>query len=151
MTEQKNKNRKRTLSRLVAAQILYQHDFHQRKKSYEEIKEELVANYVLDSEEEITSYKEKIDEEFLNQLLSATAVFEKLDQEIEPLLQQPVAKLDLLILQILRLAIFELKILQDAPNKVVIDEYVGIAASFFDRKKVTFTNAILDKFKDNSK
>ena len=151
MTEQKNKNRKRTLSRLVAAQILYQHEFHQKKKSYEEIKENLIANYVLDSEEEITSYKEKIDEDFLDKLLSSTAVFEKLDQEIEPFLQQPVAKLDLLMLQILRLAIFELKTLQDAPNKVIIDEYVGIAASFFDRKKVTFANAILDKFKDNSK
>lgn len=151
MTEQKNKNRKRTLSRLIAAQILYQHDFHEKKKSYDEIKRELVANYVLDNEDEISSYKEKIDEEFLDQLLCATEVFEKLNQEIEPLLQQPISKLDLLMLQILRLAIFELKILQGAPNKVIIDEYVSIAASFFDQKKVTFVNAILDKFKDGSK
>ena len=136
MTKQKSKNRKRTLSRLVAAQILYQHDFHERKKSYDEIRRELVANYVLDNEDEISSYEEKIDEEFLNQLLGVTAVFEKLDQEIAPFLQQKISQLDLLMLQILRLAIFELKMLQDAPNKVIINEYVGIAASFFDHKKV---------------
>jgi N utilization substance protein B len=150
MTEQKNKNRKRTLSRLIAAQILYQREFNS-EKSYDEIKKELVANYVLDHEDEISSYAEKIDEDFLTQLLASAHLFEKIDQEIIPLLQQPIAKLDLVMLQILRLAIFELKTLKDAPQNAVIDEYVGIAASFFDRKKVTFVNAILDKFKDQSK
>ncbi len=150
MTEQKNKNRKRTLSRLIAAQILYQREFNS-EKSCDEIKKELVANYVLDHEDEISSYAEKIDEDFLTQLLASAQLFEKIDQEIIPLLQQPIAKLDLVMLQILRLAIFELKTLKDAPQNAVIDEYVGIAASFFDRKKVTFVNAILDKFKDQSK
>jgi N utilization substance protein B len=147
MTEHKNKNRKRTLSRLIAVQILYQQDFQSEKKSYEKIKQELIENYVLDTEDEISSYKEKIDEDFLNQLLAVAQIFEKIDQEISPLLQQPLFKLDLVMLQILRLAVFELKILKDAPENAVINEYVGIAASFFDQKKVTFVNAILDKIK----
>lgn len=150
MTEQKNKNRKRTLSRLIAVQILYQREFNS-EKSYEEIKDDLVANYALDNEDEISSYAEKIDEGFLTQLLRSVELFEKTDQEIAPLLQQPIANLDLVMLQILRLAIFELRTLKDAPQNVVIDEYVGIAVSFFDQKKVTFVNAILDKFKDQSK
>ena len=151
MTNQKNKNRKRTLSRLVAAQILYQYDFHEQKKTYDEIKNDLVANYVLGSDDSVSSYKEKIDEDFLDQLLAVTQVFSKIDQEIAPFLQQPVSKLDQVMLQILRLAVFELLLMKDAPSKVVIDEYVGIAASFFDQKKVTFVNAILDKFKDSNK
>jgi N utilization substance protein B len=48
------------------------------------------------------------------------------------------------MLQILRLAAFEIKFLLDVPTKVVIDEYVGIAASFFDETKVTFVNAVID-------
>lgn len=149
MTKQKNKNRKRTLSRLMAIQILYQHDFHLGKKSYEEIKKDLIENYILNSDDEISSYQEEIDAEFLDQLLASPQLFTKIDQDITPFLQQgwTPEKLDKVVLQILRLAIFEMQMFKDIPPKVVIDEYVSIAASFFDQKKVTFVNAILDKFK----
>ncbi len=83
----------------------------------------------------------------MDKLISAPQLFEKIDQDIAPFLQQPVSKLDKIVLQILRLAIFELQMLKDIPPNVVIDEYVGITASFFDHKKVTFVNAVLDKLK----
>lgn len=147
MTEQKNKNRKRTLSRLIAVQVMYQFFFNSQKKSCEEIKNELVQNYSFDHEDEISSYEEKIDADLLNKLIASIHLFEQIDQEITPFVQQSVSKLDSLVLQILRLAVFEMKTLQESPPKVIIDEYVGIASSFFEFKKVTFVNAILDKFK----
>ena len=53
-------------------------------------------------------------------------------------------KLDGVARQVLRLGAFELKFIKNIPLKVVIDEYVDIAASFFDSKKITFINATLE-------
>lgn len=147
MTKQKNKNRKRTLSRLIAVQVLYQHDFNPEERSYNEIKSDMVANYILDSEDEISSYEKEIDGDLLDKLITAPQFFDKIDKDISGFLQKnwTLDKLDKIVIQILRLATFELQMLKDIPSKVVIDEYVGIAASFFDYKKVTFVNALLDK------
>lgn len=147
MTKQKNKNRKRTLSRLIAVQVLYQSDFHLEKKSCDEIKKDLITNYTLNFDDKISSYQEKIDEEFLDNLIIAHQFVSKIDQDIIPFLQQPIHKIDEVMLQILRLAVFELQTFKNVPSKTVIDEYVSIAASFFDQKKTNFVNAILDKFK----
>jgi N utilization substance protein B len=46
--------------------------------------------------------------------------------------------------QILRLAAFELKFLKDVPVKTVIGEYLEITASFFDEKKISFANGVLE-------
>ncbi len=153
MTKQKNKNRKRTLSRLIAVQVFYQYDYHLEKKSYEEIKKDLIENYILNSEDEISSYQDEIDAIFLDKLIAAPQMFVEIDQELSAFLQKgwSLGSVDKVILQILRLAVFELQMLKDIPPKVVVDEYVGIAASFFDQKKVTFVNAILDKFLDKLK
>jgi transcription antitermination factor NusB len=153
MTKQKNKNRKRTLSRLIAVQVFYQYDYHLEKKSYEEIKKDLIENYILNSDDEISSYQDEIDAIFLDKLIAAPQMFVEIDQELSAFLQKgwSLGSVDKVILQILRLAVFELQMLKDIPPKVVVDEYVGIAASFFDHKKVTFVNAILDKFLDKLK
>ena len=153
MTKQKNKNRKRTLSRLIAVQVFYQYDYHLEKKSYDEIKKDLIENYILNSDDEISSYQDEIDAIFLDKLIAAPQMFVEIDQEISAFLQKgwSLGSVDKVILQILRLAVFELQMLKDIPPKVVVDEYVGIAASFFDHKKVTFVNAILDKFLDKLK
>jgi N utilization substance protein B len=153
MTKQKNKNRKRTLSRLIAVQVLYQYDYHLEKKSYEKIKKDLIENYILNSDDEISSYQDEIDAIFLDKLIAAPQMFVEIDQELSAFLQKgwSLGSVDKVILQILRLAVFELQMLKDIPPKVVVDEYVGIAASFFDHKKVTFVNAILDKFLDKLK
>ena len=153
MTKQKNKNRKRTLSRLIAVQVFYQYDYHLEKKSYEEIKKDLIENYILNSDDEISSYQDEIDAIFLDKLIAAPQMFVEIDQELSAFLQKgwSLGSVDKVILQILRLAVFELQMLKDIPPKVVVDEYVGIAASFFDHKKVTFVNAILYKFLDKLK
>ena len=134
-------------------QIFYQYDYHLEKKSYEEIKKDLIENYILNSDDEISSYQDEIDTIFLDKLIAAPQMFVEIDQELSAFLQKgwSLGSVDKVILQILRLAVFELQMLKDIPPKVVVDEYVGIAASFFDHKKVTFVNAILDKFLDKLK
>lgn len=140
-------NHKKTLSRLMAAQIFFQFDFFNRERKLDEIKEELIENYLLDPERETSSYQKEIDENFLNNLLVGLAAdVKRIDSEISEFLKGDwsLDKLEDVSLQILRLAAFELKSLPEIPAKVVIGEYVDIAASFFDSKHLAFVNAALD-------
>ncbi len=132
------------MSRLMAIQILYQYHFFNYEKDLEEIKQDVIENYAISSTEDITSYRDQIDEDFLNNLLSSITL--EIENEISPLLKDgfTLKKLDSVLYQILHLATFELKLIKGVPFKVIIDEYVDIAASFFDKKTVTFVNAILE-------
>jgi transcription antitermination protein NusB len=131
----------------MAVQIFYQHEFFNRERKLEEIKEELIENYLLDSQHQTTSYRKEIDESFLNILVTGLSLeINTIDAEISEFLKGDwsLDKLEDVTLQILRVAAFELKNLSDIPAKVVIGEYVDIAASFFDNKRLTFVNATLD-------
>jgi N utilization substance protein B len=148
----KNLGRKRSLTRLVAIQILYQYNFFNAqnssdKKSIADVTNEIIDNYILDQEETPSSYRQKIDIDFLTNLTAAIIPFlEEIDQDITQLLQKnwTIAKLPDVALEIIRIAVFELRFMTDVPVKVVINEYVDIASSFYDDKKVTFVNSILD-------
>lgn len=142
----KIKSRK-SLSRLMAIQIFYQYNFFNDKSDLEKIKKDLIENYALEEDEIASSYRDKIDENLLNNLVLGLSLnVEKIDEEIASFLRdgQKISAIENVMLQILRLAAFEIKFLLDVPSKVVIDEYVGIAASFFDDTKVTFVNAVID-------
>lgn len=153
--KQKSKNLKkpsmlkRSIARLIAIQIFYQKFFFKSEEiDIEKIKNDIVENYIIDSEEEIKSYRDKIDEKFLDNLIGGLPlVITKIDDIITQNLKKgwQIQDLDEILLQILRLGIFELLYIKKIPTKVIIDEYVSIAASFFDSKKVTFVNATLDK------
>ena len=143
---------KRSLARLMAVQILYQKDFINLDQEINKIKNDIVENYVLDYSQDISSYKNKIDEKFLDNLIfGVLQVCDTLDKEITNNLKEgwKLNDIDNILQQILRCAIFELKYIKNIPEKVVIDEYVSISASFFDKKKVTFVNAVLDKVAKN--
>ena len=131
----------------MAVQIFYQHEFFNRERKLEEIKEELIENYLLDSRHQTTSYRKEIDESFLNILVTGLSLeIATIDAEISEFLKGDwsLDQLEDVTLQILRVAAFELKNLADIPAKVVIGEYVDIAASFFDSKRLSFVNATLD-------
>ncbi len=141
-----NSNLKRSLSRLMAIQILYQYNFFNYEKKLEEISKELLENYTLKADEEASSYHDKIDQEFLNQLTSGVFLDESIDDEISEFLKtnSTIENIDDIVRQILRLGAFELKFCKDTPFKVIIDEYVDIAASFFDDNRIKFVNGILE-------
>jgi N utilization substance protein B len=145
--KQSPNNLKKTLSRLMAAQIFYQYQFHNQTKNLNQIKEELIDNYLIDSESEIQSYRDEIDADFLDSLvLGLSLQTNRIDADISEFLKGDwtLEQLENVSLQILRLATFELIFLAETPAKVLIGEYVDIAASFFDNKKITFVNATLE-------
>ncbi len=139
--------RKRTLSRLIAIQIFYQFEFYQQKILLDEIKNNVIDNYVLQQEEDVSSYRTKIDLNLLEKLLTAINFgIAEIDHDISGFLKDgwDLEKLPDIMLYILRLGAFELKFMQDIPLKVILGEYVDISASFFEAKKVTFLNATLE-------
>lgn len=140
-------NRKKALTRLMAVQIFFQFYFLNREKNLEEIVRDVTENYTVDSEIETSSYRDKIDEKFLTILVVGLSQnVEDIDATISEFLKGEwrVESLEEVSLQILRLSAFELKFLKEIPAKVIIDEYVDIAASFFSKKRLSFVNAIVD-------
>lgn len=147
----KEQRYKRSLSRLMAIQILYQYGFFNKffpgEKTLSEIQKDVIENYTLDSKKNIGSYRDKIDEVFLDSLLAAgIGDVKKIDGEISEFLKdsKDFKKMDEVVKEIMRLGTFELKFMSDIPAKVIIDEYVDIAASFFDDRRITFVNGTLD-------
>lgn len=140
-------DRKRTLSRLMAIQTFYQYDFFGKEKDIEELKNSLIDNYAMDVEEEIKSYREKVDNALIQSLiLGLKKDLENIDSEITFLFKKEndVKNSSDILLQIMRFAAFELKHSKDVPLKVIIDEYVDIAAHFVSVQKVTFVNGSLE-------
>jgi len=138
------KNRKRTLSRLMTVQIFYQYEFFEKKQNLDEIKENLIENYVLFEGEEPQSYHDKIDKNLINNLLNSIAnEIAEIDENILNL-QNNSQKIDNVARQIIRFATLELKLFQDIDFKIIINEYVDIAAHFFSETKVSFINSILN-------
>tara|TARA_Y100000590_G_scaffold468225_1_gene650093 strand:+ start:22311 stop:22700 length:390 start_codon:yes stop_codon:yes gene_type:complete len=70
----------------------------------------------------------------------------KIDQKIEGLLEKSwtISRIDMTLRAILRASIYELLFMPEIPFKVVINEYLDIARSFFDDKEPEFLNAVLD-------
>lgn len=139
---------KKSLSRLMAIQIFYQFEFFEEKIELSQIAKDVVENYLLKQDEDISSYEKNVNKDFLSNLIEGLKNDTKnIDKDIEEFLKSPwnLETIDEITLQILRFGCFELKYAKTTPAKVIIDEYVDIASSFFDDKKVTFVNAILDK------
>lgn len=146
LEKHKKSPKKRSLTRLIAIQVAYQFCFFDEKKDLAAVKNDVIQNYVIDADDNISSYEDKIDEEFLDNLLYSLEVKDKIIEEIQPFLKEGFSfeRLDDVLQQILSFATFELKFMKDTPFKVVIDEYVDITASFFEEKKITFINGILE-------
>ncbi len=140
-------NRKRTLSRLIAIQTFYQFEFYNGEQPIEAVKNDLIDNYVIEQADSVKSFRKKIDLNLLETLLSGIQInLAEIDHEISGLLKDSwdLDTLPDVMLYILRFGSFELRYMKDVPLKVVIDEYVDIGASFFETKKVTFLNGILE-------
>ena len=145
--KKQRKINKRALSRLMAVQIFYQKDFLSDAKKIDEIKDDVIENYALTFEDEVTSYRQEIDEDFLNELVSGVALAAaSIDEEIRAQLknQNDISALDSVLVQILRCAVFELKFYPSKPSKALISEYVDIAAAFLPSKKIGFVNGMLE-------
>ena len=139
---------KNSLARLIAVQSLCQYDFYKGKLDILSLMNNLLDNYTLQEEQEIKSYRKKVNLKLLKKLLSDIIPhLSTIDNEISSFLGDgwTIDKILDINLNIIRLATFELKFIENTPLKVIINEYVDIAGSFCDNKKVKFVNSILER------
>ena len=55
-----------------------------------------------------------------------------------------------LVYSILLAALAEMLKFEEVDKRIIISEYLNIAAGFFDRPEISFINAVLDKFSNSS-
>lgn len=152
--QRKSNSSKRSLTRLIAVQSLYQFEFYNRQTAIDILSKQLVEDYFLSENKKIESCEKEIDQEFLESLLSGIIlVVDKIDQEITSFLkgEWKIENLPEMTWHILRLGAFEIKFMKDTPTKVIISEYVDLAACFYDAKQITFVNSILQNIANQNR
>jgi len=133
---------KRTSLRIAAIQALYQYYFLKEEENINDIVSDLDEFY-------LESTKPIQENKFFNMLI--TTYFEnseKVDKTIKDSLKEKNSfeKLPNILLQIIRLAVVELKFIQDVSVNIILDEYVNLGSQFCSNEKhVNFVNGLLDK------
>lgn len=136
--------RKRTLSRLVAVQVMYQFEFFNKKRNIDDVINNVIDNYVLLDDDKIKSYRKNIDIELIESIIdSAINNEESIKEVIEKSSKNE--ETDRLTKQILKLAICEILFFDEIDQKVSINEYCDIAGLFFDDSKVSFISYTLNQ------
>lgn len=145
ISELQFRKKPRSLSRLVALQILFQNNYLPQSIVLEKFIEDFIENYFID--EDLNSYDltNLVDKKFILELIAGHQQnYQKYDLEISALLKNSqLQNIDSLELDLIRLACFEFANFPQTPKKVVISEYVDIASCFFTDKKINFINGIL--------
>jgi transcription antitermination protein NusB len=140
----KPRSQSRSASRLAAVQALYQqameatplavllHEFHQHRlgatiegETYVDADVDFFDDLVMG----VDTRREEIDG-LISGNLSEGWSFNRLDKPLT---------------QILRAGTYELLARPDVPTGAVIDEYLDVAAAFFEQRDKAFVNGILDK------
>jgi transcription antitermination protein NusB len=135
-----NKHTKLKNTRLHLVQSFYGQYFH-TDSHYKYFIEASLNNKHLENDFEL-------NDEFITIFLNNFEIHQSDDISIiQDFLQKSwtIEKIELLLKAILTLALFELKHLQEYNTKLIIDDYVGITAMFYNAKEVGFINGILDK------
>lgn len=136
--------RRRSASRLAAVQALYQQslvDTHPQKLMVEfhnhRFGEEIDGARLTDA-----------DRDFFDDVVSGVLLrSDEIDTLITGFLGPgwTLARLDRLMLQILRAGAYELVARPDVPHAAVVSEYADVADAFYGRTEVGFVNALLDR------
>ena len=134
----------RSAARLAAVQALYQMDV--TGKGVNEALAEFETHW-LGREVEGAQYKPAELAFFRDILGGVLADQVALDRAIDDTLAAgwPLARIESVMRAALRAGAYELKKRRDIPARVVISEYVDVAAAFFDRDEAGVVNAVLDK------
>jgi N utilization substance protein B len=130
-------------ARLSAVQALYQMDVA-NTKSKQVIYEFLNHRFGFEGEDGMVTADEKFFEELVEGVVrEQDQIDTKLDAQLPS--KWPLRRLDMTLRALLRAGVFEITQRPDVPALVVIDEYVAIAADFFDGKEPGMVNAVMDK------
>lgn len=133
----------RANARLAAVQALYQMDLS--GKGINEILAEF-ETFWIGREVEGDEYKPAEIEFFRDILNGVLANQVDIDRDVDTTLQQgwPLRRVEAVMRAVLRAGCYELKKRKDVPARVVITEYVDVAAAFLARDEVGMINAVLD-------
>ena len=135
-------NSKKSSSRLFAVQILYEMELND--KSYELILKAFSDDYL--SELEKINNHGKPNKNYIEKLIKGVSNHQKEIDELinENLTNRKLSNLDSLMRSILRISVYELIYEFKIPKKVVFNEYIEIAKSFFNGEEPSLINAVLD-------
>lgn len=129
----------RHLSRMVAMQTLYEYDFR------------VGADLSEITNRNISEYKDKVDEVYVNSLVNGTLKnvggYDKLIEKSAP--EWPIDQISLIDKNILRLAVYELRSKNDIPPKVVINEAIELGKQFGGDNSSKFINGVLGTIMDD--
>ena len=126
----------RKLSREKAMELVF--SMMLTKESHDEVIETFVDNY----EENIKN----LDLDYIKEVLKGVEENkESIDNLIKENLQKwKIESVSKVNLAILRLAVYEMKYVNDVPEKVAINEALEITKRYSDEKSVSFINGVLD-------
>ena len=136
--------RRRAAARLAAVQALYQMDV--AAKGLNEVFAEFETHW-MGREVEGVEY-EQADVDFFRRIITGVLADQvALDRAADNLLADgwPLKRIEAVMRAVFRAAAHELKQRKDIPARVVITEYVDVAAAFLAKDEVGMVNAVLDK------
>ena len=134
----------RSAARLNAVQALYQMEI--ASKCLNEILAEFEAHWMGREIEGEQYYDAEVDlfRDILKGVLGRQV---EIDQMTDKALQDgwPLRRVEAIMRAVLRSGVYELIKRKDVPARVVVKEYVDIAAAFLEREEVGMINAVLDR------
>jgi transcription antitermination protein NusB len=138
------KANKRGAARLAAVQALYQMDL--AGTGLNEIMAEFESHW-LGGEVEGAQYRPAEAAFFRDIVGGVVREQARLDRQIDAALDRgwPLKRIEALLRAVLRAGAYELACRADVPARVVMAEYVDVAAAFVDEEETGMVNAVLDK------
>lgn len=126
----------RKISREEAMKVLFS------KGITKESVDEVIENYL----DEFEGDKSQLDLDYIkNILLGIEEKHEEIDALIEKKLKNwKIERISKVNLAILRIAVYEMKYVDDVPDKVALNEAIEICKKYSDEKSVSFVNGVLD-------
>lgn len=141
---QPRKANKRGAARLGAVQALYQMDL--AGSGLNEIMAEFESHW-LGGEVEGAQYRPAEAAFFRDIVVGVVREQSRLDPQINAALSRgwPLKRIEAILRAVLRAGAYELACRPDVPARVVIAEYVDVAAAFVDEDETGMVNAVLDQ------
>ncbi|HLC44740.1 MAG: transcription antitermination factor NusB [Candidatus Doudnabacteria bacterium RIFCSPHIGHO2_01_FULL_50_11] len=125
----------RHLSRTVAMQSLYEWDFHNQKLDLKDVTKENIKNFAPGLSDDAFVY------DLVNGVKTNLSQIDHIIIETAP--EWPIAQINLVDRNILRVGILELMFLKDVPPKVAINEAVELGKIFGGDSSGKFVNGVL--------
>ncbi len=134
--------KERTAARLAAVQALYQMDI--AATDLTDILAEFEARFTREGAGEKFP---RAESGFFRDIVEGVVREQRtLDPLVDEALNEnwPLKRIETVLRSVMRAGAYELKYRSDIPARVVVSEYVNVAAAFLDREETGMVNAVLD-------